>query len=199
VAWLRVTNWSHQKIDRPRVAKIKMSDITWVSEIDSSNDREASSNVRRKDRIGKDRIGSDRISSAGVQAPAAVAAEVVHLNSSKSGDREANRAAWDAYAEAYFARYQVEAVRNAKVNSNIAQFVARVGAHDAPDILRFYVQHNDSFYLRQSHPLSFALKDAEGLRTQWLRGRAVTGVDVRRFEQRQQQVDLLDAIDRGEV
>lgn len=73
VAWLRVTNWSHQRIDRPQMAKIKMEDIQWFVESNSSNDRrvfdeqssndrESSSNVRRKDRIGKDRI-KDRIGS----------------------------------------------------------------------------------------------------------------------------------------
>lgn len=59
--WLLVTNWNHQKIDRPRLPKVKAAEIQWLPIPDSTKPRESSSNVRRKDRIGSDRIGSDRI------------------------------------------------------------------------------------------------------------------------------------------
>ena len=59
--WLLVTNWNHQKIDRPRLPKVKAAEIQWLPIPDSTKPRESSSIVRRKDRIGKDRIGKDRI------------------------------------------------------------------------------------------------------------------------------------------
>ncbi|VEB42956.1 Uncharacterised protein [Chromobacterium violaceum] len=40
-----------------------------------------------------------------------------------------NAATWDAYADAYFFRYEVEPVRNATVNGQIANFVKRLGAN----------------------------------------------------------------------
>lgn len=69
--WLRTTNWSHQKIDRPKQPKVKMEEIQWVTNTDSTMNRDRSSIVRRKDRIGEERIGQDGISLArGAQAPA---------------------------------------------------------------------------------------------------------------------------------
>lgn len=110
-----------------------------------------------------------------------------------------NTKVWQAYEDAYFHRYGVEPIRNAKVNSAISQFVKRVGAVDAPDIVRFYVSHNGSYYVRQTHAFGPCLADAETLRTQWLKGRALTTGDIRRFERHQDQRDLLDAIERGDV
>ena len=66
--WISVTNWNHQKIDRPRKPPVLKSEIEWipvVNEFVSTNARrmldDNSSINRRKDRIGKDRIGKDRI------------------------------------------------------------------------------------------------------------------------------------------
>lgn len=54
--WGLITNWNHQKIDRPRLPKVKKEEIQWVTGTNSTKGIESSSNVRRKDRIGKDRI-----------------------------------------------------------------------------------------------------------------------------------------------
>ncbi len=63
--WISVTNWNHQKIDRPRLPQVRKSEIEWLPVFSgplSTNARrmldDASTNVRRKDRIGKDRIGA---------------------------------------------------------------------------------------------------------------------------------------------
>lgn len=145
-------------------------------------------------RIEKKRKEKNR-TSAGVQEPAAAAVTtlVPHPNSG------ANKRVWESYRDAYLNRYGVEPVRNAKVNSNIAQLSARIGADDAPEVVKFYVAHNDSFYVRNMHAIGFCLRDCESLRTQWLKGRAITGNDVRRFEKQQEQVEILAAIERGEV
>jgi hypothetical protein len=92
------------------------------------------------------------------------------------------RTVWEAYRAAYLERYKVEPTRNAKVNSAIKQLVARLGVEDAPEVVRFFVGHNDSFYVRQLHSISLALKDAEALRTQWLTGRKITAQDARALE-----------------
>lgn len=193
VAWLRVTNWSHQRIDRPQLAKIKMDEIQWVTDSHSSNAREPIKNVRRKDRIGEDqdRIGEDPLN-GGVQAPTLV----TNGFQKKSQNKSVNRTVWEAFNIAYLDRYKVEPVRNAKVNSAIAQFVARIGEADAPHIATFFVLHNDSFYVRNMHAFSLALRDAESLRTQWLKGQAITGADVRRFERNQDHASLMDQIRR---
>lgn len=94
----------------------------------------------------------------------------------------ANLKTWAAYAAAYQERYKVDPVRNAKVNCAIAGFVKRVGEEQAPEVAKFFVWHNDSFYLRSTHSFSLALRDAESLHTQWVKGQAITMSDVRDFE-----------------
>jgi hypothetical protein len=95
-----------------------------------------------------------------------------------------NSETWKAYEGAYRERYKTDPVRNAKVNSNVSQLVHRLG-EEAPDVARFYVRHNDAYYVRNLHPVGLLLKDAESLRTQWARGRAVTGGDAREIERKQ--------------
>jgi phage replication O-like protein O len=77
---------------------------------------------------------------------------------------------WKAYKDAYFIRYGVDPVRNAKVNGQIAQFIKRVPANEAPHIASHYVKQN-GFYADRMHPVDFMLKDAEKLRTEWATGK----------------------------
>lgn len=78
---------------------------------------------------------------------------------------------WEAYTVAYTGRYRIAPVRNAQVNSQMAQFVEKVDPLDAPLIAGFYVAHNDSFYVRNAHKVGLLLRDAEKLRTEWATGR----------------------------
>jgi hypothetical protein len=80
---------------------------------------------------------------------------------------------WAAYSDAYQRRYGAEPVRNAKVNAQLAQFVGRVGAPEAPSIAQFYVSHQGQFYVRAMHTTDLLLRDAEKLRTEWATGRGV--------------------------
>lgn len=107
-------------------------------------------------------------------------------------------AVWQVYYSCYIKRYKVEPVRNAKVNSCISKLVDRVGT-EAPDIVNFYLQHPKSFYVSKMHDISLCLADAEALRTQWLRGQAVTESDIKRYSKNQESRSLDEAIERGEV
>ena len=113
--------------------------------------------------------------------------------------QDANRAAWNAYDAAYQTRWGVVPVRNAKVNSLIAQFVQRVGHDLAPQVLGFFVRHNERDYLRSHHSLNLAVRDAEGLTTQFNRDTPITTRDVMRFEEAQTPNDQMARIDRGEL
>jgi phage replication O-like protein O len=77
---------------------------------------------------------------------------------------------WKAYKDAYFIRYGVDPIRNAKVNGQIAQFIKRVPVNEAPHIASHYVKQN-GFYADRMHPVDFMLKDAEKLRTEWATGK----------------------------
>lgn len=88
-------------------------------------------------------------------------------------DPAKSASAWVAYSDAYRRRYTVEPVRNAQVNAQMAQFVAKVAAEEAPEIAAFYVRHNDRFYLSKGHSVGAMLRDAEKLRMEWASGRVV--------------------------
>ena len=81
---------------------------------------------------------------------------------------------WSAYASAYAARYGCEPTRNAKVNGQVAQFVRRVPAEDAPAIAATYVRSNNARYVAAGHSVGCLLQDAEKLRTELLTGRQGT-------------------------
>lgn len=81
---------------------------------------------------------------------------------------------WNAYASAYADRYGATPVRNAKVNGQLAQFVARVGAEESPGVARFFVGHQGQFYVRSMHSTDLLLRDAEKLRTEWATNRQIT-------------------------
>lgn len=78
---------------------------------------------------------------------------------------------WDAYAAEYRNRYATDPVRNAKVNGQLSQLIARLGQDEAPGVARFYARSDDPFYVRQMHAVDYLLRDAEKLRTQWATGR----------------------------
>jgi uncharacterized protein YdaU (DUF1376 family) len=90
---------------------------------------------------------------------------------------------WLAYAAAYEARYHVAPVRNRKINGLLAAFVERVPAAEAPDIAAFYVGSEKGLYRSARHCVDLLLRDAEGLRTEWVTGRRVTDTEARQADQ----------------
>lgn len=102
---------------------------------------------------------------------------------------------WAAYCDAYNLRYKVQPVRNPKVMGQLSQLAKRVGK-DADLLIRFYLQHNDSQYLKAMHSIGLCLMHAEALHTQMLRGMAITSTMLRQNEKTQQTRETLDRIDR---
>lgn len=81
---------------------------------------------------------------------------------------------WDAYSEAYKTRYSTEPVRNATVNGQLAQLVARLGAIEAPQVAAWYLTHRNQFYVSCGHSVGVLVRDCEKLRTEWATGRQGT-------------------------
>lgn len=101
-------------------------------------------------------------------------------------------ATWDAYSIAYQDRYGVPPVRNAQVNGQIKNLVARIGADEAPHVAAFYVSHNGGFYVGKMHPVGLLLSDAEKLRTEWATGRQVTAAAARQVDRKQANFDVAE-------
>ena len=120
-----------------------------------------------------------------------------HKNKIEKTNIELNRKIWESYSDAYFLRYKVLPVRNQQVNGKISQIGKRLG-DEAIQVIKFFVLHNDGYYLKNLHAIGLCLKDAESLRTQMVRGKSITSNDVRNFEKTQNAVSVLKAIENGE-
>lgn len=90
--------------------------------------------------------------------------------------------AWERFTAAYQDRYGVPPVRNIRINSQMKKLVECLGK-EAPAVACFYVRSvNDQYVVKNSHPLGILLKGAEGYRTQWATGRAMTDGQARQID-----------------
>jgi hypothetical protein len=81
---------------------------------------------------------------------------------------------WQAYSSAFNRRYGTMPVRNQSVNSQIKQYVQRIGFVEAPLVAEWYVGHQERFYVQKAHGVGPLLADCEKLRTEWATGRIVS-------------------------
>lgn len=95
------------------------------------------------------------------------------------------QATWSAYKAAYIGRYGAAPLQNLKINSQIKQFVQRVGMETAPRVAEFYLAVNTAFYVQKLHPVGNLLADAESLHTQWATGTTMTHTRARQIDKTQ--------------
>lgn len=72
---------------------------------------------------------------------------------------------WEAYRKAYLGKWTVEPARNAMINGMLANISKRVPQDIAPKLVQFYLDQNDSWYLREMHHIRCLAKDCEMLLT----------------------------------
>lgn len=111
-------------------------------------------------------------------------------------------ATWESYARAYTERYHSQPVRNRMVNSQLKQFVERLGVDEAPQVAAFYLTHNKPLYVSARHPTNLLLRDAEGLRTEWATGIKSTTLEARSAETvdaSQEQVNRVRRLMKGDT
>ncbi len=113
-------------------------------------------------------------------------------------ERNLRRSCWQAYCDAYQSRWKVQPTPNATVYSQVAAFVRRIGS-EAPEVLGFYVNHGDSFYVKKGHPVGLALKDAESLHMQWKKGMQITHAKIKQYEQQSHYKEQLERLEKGEI
>jgi hypothetical protein len=99
------------------------------------------------------------------------------------------RETWFAYSDAYRNRYGIDPVRNAKVNGQIFNFVKRLGREESPHVARFFVGHNNGYYVREMHSADAMLKDAEKLRTEWATNTKMTNTKANQADKTQTNLD----------
>lgn len=92
------------------------------------------------------------------------------------------RTTWEAYKSAYFDRYGIAPVRNAKINAQVKAFCKTIPLDECDPVARFYVWSNDAFYVRKCHDFGLLVSDASKIRTEWATGHSVTGTRARQLE-----------------
>ncbi len=137
---------------------------------------------------GRDRDLAGEVSPAPPQNPsaaasAAPAAERPERGDGKAKPESATAETWDAYSAAYLRRWHAAPVRNARVNSQVVQFVKRIGAQESPGVAAFYLGSNRGLYVSAKHPVNLLLRDAEALRTEWATGHHGTETQARQVDQ----------------
>jgi len=142
------------------------------------------------DSLIPDSLGSAGGAVALPAAPASKPAKVTKASTSPTADT------WNAYASAYQGRYGVEPVRNATVNGQLANFVTRLGAQEAPYVAAFYVWHNNRYYAQQMHAVGPMVKDAEKLRTEWATGNRMTATQADQADKTQTNGDVFGKLIR---
>ena len=100
---------------------------------------------------------------------------------------------WKAYSSEYEKRWGKLPIRNATTNAQCMQLSKRLG-QDAVEVVKFYVWHNKTFYVQACHPIGIALKDAEGLHTQWSNGKQVTYGEAKQIENKQNVVNAFASL-----
>jgi hypothetical protein len=150
-------------------------------------------------RIEKKRIEKKRKEN-NLTAPQNVSSErkLVSSFEHQSEEKNLNRTIWQSYFDAYTLRYGVEPVRNGRINAQVSQLGKRLGA-DAVEVVKFYLTHNDGFYLKNSHAIGLCLKDAESLHSQWKRGVTITASKVKQFEKQNSIQETIEALTQREV
>ena len=106
----------------------------------------------------------------------------------------ATGATWSSYSQAYQERYKVEPVRNAKTNAQIAQLVARLGADEAPGVVRSYLASRNGLYVASKHCTDLLLRDCEKLRTEWATGDVTHQRDARESDRLGSIVSMVDRV-----
>lgn len=120
------------------------------------------------------------------EKPAALSADETALQA-------ACRETWAAYSAAYALRYGIAPVRNAQVNAKVKAFVQRIGHDEAPGVARFYVERvTERFVVSKCHDVGLLLSGAEGYRTQWATGQAMTQTRAAQADKTQANFDAAD-------
>lgn len=104
------------------------------------------------------------------------------------------RQTWASYSSAYFEKYQTEPVRNAKVSSQVKDFVKRIGYEESPHVAAWFLNHKSAFYVQGGHVFGLLSKDAEKLRTEWVTGKTMNGNRARQVERSGSMIDVVNEI-----
>lgn len=119
-------------------------------------------------------------------------------NALKKIDSEQNKSIKEAYINAFRLRYGVEpATNNAAFNSQVSNLRKKIGVDKSVELVKFYLTHEDFFFVKNTHSFGICLSKAETLYTQMQRDERVTNTVAKSHEKKNQMKELFDQIDEA--
>ncbi|ORF28277.1 helix-turn-helix domain-containing protein [Snodgrassella alvi] len=103
----------------------------------------------------------------------------------KSQAKSDNVACWEVYVEAYKNRYGCEPLPNAKTWGQVAIFVRYVGKDIALALAKYFLSHNDSWFVKRRHDFGCLLNSYQQVLTDMQRGEQMTQTKARQADQTQ--------------
>jgi len=206
-AWIQVTGWSHQRIDKPKQPKIFANDLQWLSDDESKKLLESSKNIPRKDRIGKDRIGKDRIKAAKSDRQEIVKPDKQGgaLDASASPAEILNPVGYfiGAYRKAYQARYGEDAkpAITGQVTGQIKNLLADKGMSidRACSLIQTYCQMSDSWFLTKAHDFGTFTQNLSKVGLALDTGKTVTRAEANNADNADYYKNQLKRIQEGKL
>lgn len=121
--------------------------------------------------------------------PVCVAATLATPRKPKRGNAK-SAAVWESYASAYRQRYGINPVRNANVNAILCKLVDDLGQSLACDVVSYYLQNNDAWFIKKAHDLQTLLANLQSVVTQCRTGQTITTASAREKERTSANFDV---------
>ncbi len=145
-------------------------------------------NVPREEKRREEKTREEKSTSllTNLHTPVTISSQTSQTANKSKKPESKTAATWESFSNAYRKRYGSDPVRNATTNSQMSNFVKRIGEEESPGVAEFYVSLVDQFYLNACHSTGILLRDCEKLRTMWANGIRNTKVDAKTSHWREQ-------------
>jgi len=164
--------------------KIKMPMLLKLLHTDLKKSRANQEQIKSKSRTKREQVKSSTQVTTVTGEGSGVLSKTTEERLAEKEASSQNRRIKEAYIEAYKAKYGVEPLtQNATFNSQCNMLRKKVGFETAIELVKFYLNHQKSFYASKTHSFGLLLADAETLVAQMRMGVTVTGFESRQIEE----------------
>ncbi len=183
------------KLGGPAAAKARVENIIELARQKSSNDDTRQHSTVLTSSSSYSPSSSFSLSpsdSASEEVPAAPSASAPPKRTRKpKADKKPAKttAVWEAFTSAYLVRHKIMPADCAQIRGQMSKFIDKVGAEDAPEIARYFVESSNGFHNEKAHDFGFCLSDAVKLRKEWLTGKIVTRTETRNADRKQATIN----------
>lgn len=201
--WGLITNWHHQKIDKPKVPKVKREEIQWLTQGNSSISRDSSRGVDA--RIGsriKDQ-GSDQGSDQGPQKEMSTKKKKPKVtNGAKNADLVEAAPVENIisiYCDAWKSRYAINPIIQGKDAGRLSRFSRSIGYEKAKKIIFAYLDMPDQWFLTKRHDVDTMLGNLNAITLFEETGKVVSRKEIQNLDSLLRFKNLINDIEENGI